>query len=57
MDQMALKACKCCQGKYQCPDCIYSFPTKEELKMHSYNHYNIVRQGENKDQRTRSRDV
>jgi len=26
-------------GEYQCPDCIYRFETKQDLKMHSWNHY------------------
>lgn len=44
--------------KHKCPNCEYTFETKQDLKMHSYNHYNIVRKGEkNKDQRTGSRNV
>ena len=27
------------EGKYKCPDCEYKFETKQDLKMHSYNHY------------------
>lgn len=49
------KPCKCCQGKYQCPYCKFSFDTKADLKMHSYNHTD-VRKGK-KDQTKRRRNT